>query len=184
VLAEGLGLPTKLVRRVVTRWNSDLDAIRSHTYLMHHVQRFTAQDSDHKLNAFRLTHAQWDLARHLEDLLAVSLEVAQSVRRTLANFVQLFEPLTLKFSQGAKPLMADVLEDLEQLHAGLLTARNTHKVYDDDGTEIDNPPIIRAAAHAATLVYNKYLPKLHESKAYSIAIGMLCSSSAASVSAS
>jgi hypothetical protein len=73
VPAEGLGLPAKLVQRVVTCWNSDLDAIQLHTSLMHHVQQFTAQDLDHKLNAFRLSHAQWDLARHLEDLLAVSL---------------------------------------------------------------------------------------------------------------
>jgi hypothetical protein len=110
--------------------------------------------------------------------------MVQSFYCTLADLAQLFKPLMLKFPQGSKPLIADVPNNLEQLHAGLVTARNTCKVYDNNGTEINNPPIIRTDAHAATLVYNKYLPKLHESEAYSIAIGMLCSYSAVLVSAS
>jgi hypothetical protein len=67
--------------------------------------------------------------------------------------------------------MADVLDDLERLHACLIRARDSSKVRCRSGGLVENPPIIRAAAHAAVLVYDKYLPKLHECEAYAIAIG-------------
>jgi hypothetical protein len=76
VLAEGplQGLASTLVRRVVTRWNSDLAALRSHITLENPVQRLTGQTSN-KVSAYRLTSDQWELARHLADLLAVSTSV-------------------------------------------------------------------------------------------------------------
>jgi hypothetical protein len=42
-----------------------------------------------------------------------------------------------------------------------------------DGSERPNPDVIRVAAHAAILVYEKYVPKLHECEIYAISIGLL-----------
>jgi hypothetical protein len=60
----------KLVRRVVTRWNSDLAAVRSHNRLKNPVQRFTGQALN-KCGAFALSKTQWHLSQQLEYLLAV-----------------------------------------------------------------------------------------------------------------
>jgi hypothetical protein len=71
--------------------------------------------------------------------------------------------------------MADVLDDLQRLHTRLIKTRDSVEVHSGGGTVVDNPPVIRVAAHAAVLVYEKYLPKLHECEAYAIAIGIFCS---------
>jgi hypothetical protein len=72
VLAENAlrGQAYTLVRRVATRWNSELAAVRSHITLGNPVQRLTGQASN-KVAAYRLTTPQWDLSRHLAGLLAV-----------------------------------------------------------------------------------------------------------------
>jgi hypothetical protein len=67
--------------------------------------------------------------------------------------------------------MADVLEDLHRLQTRLVRVQDSIQMCSRDGAVVDNPPIIRVAAHAAILVYEKYLPKLHECEAYVIAIG-------------
>jgi hypothetical protein len=67
--------------------------------------------------------------------------------------------------------MADVLEDLHRLHTRLIKVRDSIQVHSRGGDVVGNPPIIRVAAHAAILVYEKYLPRLHECEAYAIAIG-------------
>jgi hypothetical protein len=64
------GQATTLVRRVATRWNSELAAVRSHIALENPVQRLTGQTSN-KVAAYRLTESQWDLSRHLAGLLLV-----------------------------------------------------------------------------------------------------------------
>jgi hypothetical protein len=84
---------------------------------------------------------------------------------------QLFEPLTKKFSTANTPLIANVLEDLHTLHKSLMNVRDTARIKSLDGAERPNPDVIRVAAHAAILVYEKYIPKLHECEIYAISIG-------------
>jgi hypothetical protein len=59
-----------LVRRMVTRWNTDLECIRSHVYFRPAVKLLTA-DHDLSLKRYELTNTQWDLA----DKLASELKV-------------------------------------------------------------------------------------------------------------
>ena len=61
---------TSLSRRVATRWNSDFDCLDDHLVLQHVVETLTNR-SDLKLQAYRLTSRQWDLAEELKDLLHV-----------------------------------------------------------------------------------------------------------------
>jgi hypothetical protein len=53
-----------LVRRMVTRWNTDLDSLRSHVYFRPAVKLLTA-DRDLSLKRYQLTEAQWDMAEQL-----------------------------------------------------------------------------------------------------------------------
>jgi hypothetical protein len=173
VLAEEslCGQATTLVRCVATQWNSELAAVRSHIALKNPVQRLTGQTSN-KVAAYRLTNSQWDLSRHLAGLLLVRNSNCLTCMCSHKLIVlQAFESLTLKFSQGLTPLMADVLEDLHWLQIRLVRVQDSVQMCSQDGAVVDNPPIIRVAAHAAILVYEKYLPKLHECEAYAIAIG-------------
>jgi hypothetical protein len=66
-----------------------------------------------------------------------------------------------------------VLEDLHKLHVSLKKVRDTGRIMFPDGSERPNPDVIRVAAHAAILVYEKYVPKLHECEIYAISIGLL-----------
>lgn len=64
------GHKTTLDRRVPTRWNSDLAAIRAHVYFERQVRRLTA--SDDSLKPFALSEDQWRLAKELSQVLEVS----------------------------------------------------------------------------------------------------------------
>jgi hypothetical protein len=66
-----LGNKRALDRRVPTRWNSDLKCLEAHVYFKSPVQQLTAVASN-KLQAYRLTDEQWDLAENLSEVLAVS----------------------------------------------------------------------------------------------------------------
>jgi hypothetical protein len=75
------------------------------------------------------------------------------------------------------PLIAEVLEELDNLETTLLRVRDTASrsgPSDNNGnpTRIQTPPIIRVAAQAALLVHNKYLSLLEDCEVYATAIGM------------
>jgi hypothetical protein len=89
----------------------------------------------------------------------------------LLIIVQLFEPLTKKFSAGDAPLIADVLEDLHKLRNKLVRVRDTTHIPVEGGSPRRNPDVIRVGAHAAILVHDKYIPKLHKCEIYAISIG-------------
>lgn len=58
-----------LVRRVVTRWNSDFDCLRSHITLKHAVNMLITFDPN--LGKYQLNEEQWELAHALADQLQV-----------------------------------------------------------------------------------------------------------------
>jgi hypothetical protein len=64
------GSKRTLDRRVPTRWNSDLACLKAHVHFKSVVQALTAVDS-YKLQAYRLTTAQWRLAEDLALILEV-----------------------------------------------------------------------------------------------------------------
>jgi len=66
------GGKTSLDRRVPTRWNTDLTCLDAHVYLKSPVQQLTAA-AVNKLQKYRLTDRQWDLAEDLVDVLAASI---------------------------------------------------------------------------------------------------------------
>jgi hypothetical protein len=59
-----------LVRRVSTRWNSDLTCLSTHVFFKTPVQQLTS-DTSNKLDAYRFNDAQWKLAEQLIDVLEV-----------------------------------------------------------------------------------------------------------------
>jgi hypothetical protein len=65
------GSKTTLDRRMPTRWNTDFTCLEAHVHLKNPVQQLTAAASN-KLQAYRLTDQQWDLADDLVEVLAVS----------------------------------------------------------------------------------------------------------------
>jgi hypothetical protein len=79
--------------------------------------------------------------------------------------------LTKKFSAANAPLIADVLEDLHKLRAKLVKVRDTTHIPVKNGSPRRNPEVIRVAAHAAVLVHDRYIPKLHHCEIYAISIG-------------
>jgi hypothetical protein len=65
------GSKTTLDRRMPTRWNTDFTCLDTHVYLKNPVQQLTAPAAN-KLQAYRLTDEQWDLADELVDVLAIN----------------------------------------------------------------------------------------------------------------
>jgi len=60
-----------LDRRVTTRWNTDLQCLDAHVYFKNSVQQLTAVAAN-KLQAYRLSDKQWELAELLVEVLEVS----------------------------------------------------------------------------------------------------------------
>lgn len=58
------GSKTALIRCVPTRWNSDFNCLDSHVHFKNVIQQLTAVGAN-KLQAYRLTSAQWNLADEL-----------------------------------------------------------------------------------------------------------------------
>lgn len=58
-----------LVRRIVTRWNTDFDSLRSHIILKRAVNMLFLYDPS--LKKYQLDEEQWDLAHALVDQLQV-----------------------------------------------------------------------------------------------------------------
>jgi hypothetical protein len=160
-----------LQRRVLIRWNSDLTCISSVVVLKDPIQHFTGQDSN-KCAAYRLTDSQWKLLHQLEDLLMVRADDPFTSAMLTLLYLQLFEPLTLRFSQKGIPLIAEVLDDLDQLEDALVKVRDTVWWPAAGGIRDDVPEIIRVAAQAALLVLNKYHSLFDKCKIYPIAIGL------------
>lgn len=67
-----------LVRRVVTRWNTDLDSLWRHVYFRPAVNLLTA-DRDLSLKQYQLTEPQWILAEQLISELKVCSLLLHSV---------------------------------------------------------------------------------------------------------
>jgi len=64
------GDKTALDRRVPTRWNSDLTCLDAHIYFRSVVEQLTGA-AVNKLQAFRLSEPQWNLATTLSAILEV-----------------------------------------------------------------------------------------------------------------
>lgn len=61
---------------------------------------------------------------------------------------------------------------MDKLEEALITIRNSSQRTNRDGEVIEVPAVIRVAAHAALLVFNKYHSLLGQCEIYPIAIGM------------
>ena len=68
------GDKTALDRRVPTRWNSDLTCLDAHLYFKSPIEQLTGA-AVNKLQAYRLSDDQWDLAQTLSDILQVIIFV-------------------------------------------------------------------------------------------------------------
>ena len=70
------GDKTALDRRVATCWNSNLACLDAHVHFKNVIQQLTGLASN-KLQAYRLTALQWELAEELVDVLLVTFSVFQ-----------------------------------------------------------------------------------------------------------
>ncbi|KAJ3500635.1 hypothetical protein NLJ89_g9707 [Agrocybe chaxingu] len=139
------GSQRSLTRRVPTRWNSDLDCLDSHFYFKDVVERLTAIASL-KLSAYRLSEAQWKMAKDVVEVLL------------------LFKTVTKVFSKAEVPLVVDVLPTLEEIREGLIAAR------DDDINDVST--VIQVACQAGLLLVDKYSTFAEDCEIYVIALVM------------
>ena len=65
------GSKRALDRRVSTRWNSDLTCLEAHIHFKNVIQQLTGVAAN-KLQAYRLSDEQWELADDLVEVLMVS----------------------------------------------------------------------------------------------------------------
>ncbi|QRV80904.1 hAT family dimerization protein [Ceratobasidium sp. AG-Ba] len=134
-----------LAGRMPTRWNTDYECLLSLKELKPCVQMLTAQ-TENNLRDLTLEDEQWDL---LDQLVRV---------------LRIFKEATDLFSQSEVPLVHEVVPVFVCMRQRL------ERVRDDGGERLH--PLIRAAAHSALLVYNKYMGLFTESEVYWIAIVM------------
>ncbi|KAL1673131.1 hypothetical protein EV122DRAFT_294382 [Schizophyllum commune] len=139
----------RISRRVATRWNSDFKCLDDYLALKAAVEALTSQ-SDLKLQVYRLTQRQWDLAKELRDLLRI------------------FVPATESFSQKETPLISDVLEVLDDIKEDLTNIRDSPLNLDKKPAS----PVIRIAAHAGLLMTEKYFALMDDCEVYHIAIAL------------
>ena len=59
-----------LTRQVPTRWNYDLECLDAHFYFRDIIEQLTAISSN-GLQAYRLTHEQWEIASDVQEVLLV-----------------------------------------------------------------------------------------------------------------
>ncbi|KAJ7147415.1 hypothetical protein C8R43DRAFT_889998, partial [Mycena crocata] len=131
-----------LTRRVPTRWNSDKACLESHIYFRGPIESLTAV-SAHKLQSFRLTDPQWQLAKVLNGILTI------------------FDRPTKLFSRKEVPLVHEIIPMIEDLERALIKVENAS----------DLLPVVRVAAHAALLILQKYHSLTDDCEIYRIAIG-------------
>ncbi|KIO18119.1 hypothetical protein M407DRAFT_48995, partial [Tulasnella calospora MUT 4182] len=139
------GHKTTLDRRVPTRWNSDLAAVRAHVFFERQVRRLTA--SDEALQQFALSDDQWKLAKELADVL------------------QIFEEPTNYLSQSETPLIHEVLPLMESLIQRLKDVEVQRHAPLHEVTVL--------AARAALTVAEKYFSLARECDIYEISL-VLC----------
>ncbi|KAG8705564.1 hypothetical protein FRC09_002881 [Ceratobasidium sp. 395] len=132
-----------LARRMATRWNTDLECIRSHVYFEPAVKLLVA-DRDLSLKRFELSNTQWRLAERLVEEL------------------KKFERLTNLFSETQVPSIHQVVPALLKLQDKLLESENDKTL----------PPVLRVAARAAIEVFNKYMRLFETSGIYWVALVM------------
>ncbi|KAF8800450.1 hypothetical protein BYT27DRAFT_7055828, partial [Phlegmacium glaucopus] len=141
-----------LDRRVPTRWNSDFDCLAAHLHFKNVVETITGV-SGNKLQPYRLSEEQWQLADDVHEL---------------------FKDLTLLFSQAEVPLIVDALPMLFYLQESLQAVvedqvQNTEDDVSDISSSGETPAVIRIAAHAGVLLINKYMDLTWDCEIYVIA---------------
>ncbi|QRV78731.1 AC transposase [Ceratobasidium sp. AG-Ba] len=132
-----------LARRMVTRWNTDLECIRSHVYFQPAVKLLTA-DRDLSLKKYELNDDQWRLAERLSEELKI------------------FERLTKLFSETQVPSIHQVIPVLLKLRDRLVESMSNAVI----------SPLLRVAAKAALDVFEKYMQLFTTSGVYWIAVVM------------
>ncbi|KAG1737252.1 hypothetical protein EDB19DRAFT_1637165 [Suillus lakei] len=88
-----------LDHRVPTRWNSDFACLSAHLFFKDEVKIFTT--SENKMSDYALMESQWELAKYLVPVL------------------EIFNDLTMVFSQAKVPLIYEVVPMLEGLKHAL-----------------------------------------------------------------
>lgn len=139
------GHKTTLDRRVPTRWNSDLTAIRTHVFFERQVHRLTA--SDPALQQFALSDDQWKLAKELAEVL------------------QIFEEPTNYLSQAETPLIHEVLPMMESVIQRLKDVESQRYAPLHE--------VMVLGARAALVVAEKYFTLARECDIYEISL-VLC----------
>ncbi|KAI0246221.1 hypothetical protein BJV78DRAFT_1277267 [Lactifluus subvellereus] len=134
-----------LDRRVTTWWNSDLTCLEAHVHFKNVIQQLTGVATN-KLQAYRLSDQQWDLADDLIEALMI------------------FDAPTKLFLQSQVPLIVDAVPMLEEIEESMVAVRDA----DDEKL----PTVIRVAAQAALLLIDKYSIFTSDCELYQIAIVM------------
>ncbi|TFK36770.1 hypothetical protein BDQ12DRAFT_699551 [Crucibulum laeve] len=134
-----------LSHQVTTRWNSDLDCLKSHLYFWDILEQLTAIPSLN-LKAYSLSLDQWKMAEDVYEILL------------------LFDELTHIFSAAKTPLIVNAIPVLEELHEGLISA------CDDNENNIST--VVQIACQAGLLLIDKYSAFAHDCDIYIIAIVM------------
>ncbi|CAE6526037.1 unnamed protein product [Rhizoctonia solani] len=134
-----------LARRVPTRWNSDYECLLSLWELRPCVEMLTA-DSENNLQHLALDKEQWVI---LEQLIWV---------------LKIFKEVSDLFSRADEPLVHQVIPMFVRIRRRLEAVRK-----DEQGRL---HPLVRAAAHSALLVDNKYMDAFADSEVYWIALGL------------
>ncbi|KAF8599959.1 hypothetical protein BDV93DRAFT_590004 [Ceratobasidium sp. AG-I] len=133
-----------LARRIATRWNTDLDCLRSQVCFHSAAKQLTA-DRDLSLKRFELTEPQWDLAVKL------------------VSELKIFESLTKVFSETAVP-------SIHQVVPALLKLQDRPRASVANSCP---PSLLRVAAQASLAVFVKYMSLFETSGVYWVALGKL-----------
>ncbi|KAG9081574.1 hypothetical protein FRC06_005502 [Ceratobasidium sp. 370] len=132
-----------LARRMATRWNTEVECLRSHVHFRPAVKKLTA-DRNLSLKQYELTDAQWPLAE------------------TLISELKAFERLTNVFSETQVPSIHQVVPALLKLQDRLRTSAGNSSL----------PPLLRVAAQASLAVFDKYMHLFEMSGIYWVALVM------------
>ncbi|CUA71497.1 Putative AC transposase [Rhizoctonia solani] len=134
-----------LARRVPTRWNSDYECLLSLLELRPCVKMLTA-DSENNLQDLALDKEQWVIVEQLVWVLKI------------------FKEISNLFSRADEPVVHQVIPMFVRIRRRLEAVR-----MDQQGKL---HPLIRAAAHSALLVDNKYMDAFADSEVYWISLVM------------
>jgi hypothetical protein len=158
------GSKTALDRRVPTRWNSDFSCLDAHVHFKNVIQQLTGVAAN-KLQAYRLTNPQWEMADELLEVLEVracTLEFSARNADPTNPFLEIFDGPTKLFSESQVPIIADAVPMLEKIEASMIQVR-------DAADEL--PAVICVAAQATLFLIDKYFLLTDDCELYKIAIG-------------